>query len=87
MQSYSLYVSILLFELLASCPNHKSHRIFFFNEFVTNAFHDNMGFQKISFQPKMRPFFSFTYQKCRVRVNDFDFCFVKFGHSEKATKI
>ena len=51
-EDVSIYLSILLFESLgvvwvlsypASRPNHTSYRKFYFNEFVENVLHDNMG--------------------------------------------
>ena len=44
---------------------------FYFNEFVANVLHDKIGSKKwaSNVRKKMRPFFSVTYQKFRVRVN------------------
>ena len=72
--------------------NRTSYRNFHFNEFVANAMGDNIGSKKTACNPrkKIRPFFSFKYQKFTVRVNhtikhnqtqwhkvnDFDFCLV-----------
>ena len=52
--------------------NHASHTNVYFNEFVANALGDIIGSTKKSasiLRKKMRLFFSFEYQKFRVRVN------------------
>ena len=50
-------------------PNHTSKTKVYFNEFVAKVLHDNIKIISLQPQRKMRLFFSFKYQKFRVREN------------------